>query len=146
MKCCPKCGGKSFRATATVLQGWIVDSDGEFVEEYKSCIDVCHAPDDSDIWVCDKCGYKAEGAAMYRIYDETVEREIDWYSQILFDMTIEVVYASLEGTVDLMESIEKASRLVRQWAKDFQEYYDGESMDYYMELQDFVVKKLGGTK
>lgn len=146
MKCCPKCGGKTFRVMATVLQGWIVSSDGEFIGEYDSCIDVLRTPDDGDIWTCDRCGYETEGNNMYRLYDETVEKEIDWYSQILFDMAAEVVYASLEGSVDLMEDTEKTSAVVRQWAKEFQEYYDGDYMDYYMELQDFVAKKIGGTK
>lgn len=146
MKCCPKCGGKTFRVSASVIQEWLVDETGEFIEEVSSCVDVIHEPDDNDLWVCNKCGHEATGANMYRIYDEAVEREIDWYSQILFDMTAEVVYASLEGNVDLMGNDEKASRLVRQWAKDFQKYYDGESMDYYMELQDFVAKKLGEMK
>ena len=60
-KKCPKCGAESFCVSAHVVQDWIVDSNGTFMQEADSCVEVTHYPDDEDIWTCAKCYYSAAG-------------------------------------------------------------------------------------
>jgi ribosomal protein L37AE/L43A len=62
MKRCPKCGNNQFLVTAHVVQEWIVDEYGEFVEVTSECLEVAHFPDNEDLWQCSKCGYEAAGA------------------------------------------------------------------------------------
>ena len=61
MKRCPKCGGKKFIVSAHVIQEWIVDEKGNFLEVTDDCAEVTHEPDDYDLWMCDKCGYEDTG-------------------------------------------------------------------------------------
>lgn len=56
---CPKCGNTRFETTATVSQDWLVDHDGNFIEERNSCSQVIHGPDNDNIWTCDRCGEQA---------------------------------------------------------------------------------------
>lgn len=62
MKKCPKCGNKTFEVNAHVVQGWLVDGDGDFTAVTEDCVEVTHRPDNDDIWVCSKCGYDAAGS------------------------------------------------------------------------------------
>ena len=58
---CTKCGNKKrFYATAHVVQEWIVDEDGEYIDTYDDCVVVAHYPDDDDIWYCAECGEEVE--------------------------------------------------------------------------------------
>lgn len=59
--CCPKCGAKSFCATAHVTQDWVVDEKGNFIKSHNDCLEVTHFPDENDIFDCNNCGYSAEG-------------------------------------------------------------------------------------
>ena len=61
MKRCPKCGCEEFYVTAHVVQDWLVDCNGDYVETVDDCIEVAHYPKDDDIWTCKKCNYEAEG-------------------------------------------------------------------------------------
>ena len=61
MKRCPMCGNKKFFVTAHVTQDWLVDENGNFIEEIDSCIETTHSPDDMDLWQCDNCFYEACG-------------------------------------------------------------------------------------
>ena len=61
MKICPKCRNKTFLVTAHIVQGWLVDENGEFMEVTEDCVCVSHHPDNEDIWTCEKCGYDAAG-------------------------------------------------------------------------------------
>ena len=63
MKICPKCGNKTFLVAAHIVQEWKVDENEEFIEVTEDCICVSHRPDNEDIWICEKCGYKAAGEA-----------------------------------------------------------------------------------
>ena len=58
----PKCGGKSFCATAHVTQDWELDETGTFVKSLNDCIEVTHFPGMDDLWDCKECGFSAEGA------------------------------------------------------------------------------------
>lgn len=58
---CPVCGNDEFYVNAHVVQGWRVDSDGEFLEETESCVETTHKPDNDDIWECTKCGWSGDG-------------------------------------------------------------------------------------
>lgn len=61
-KKCPKCGGEKFLVSPHVVQDWIVDKDGEFIECREECVEVSHKPDDTDLWECCSCGYTTAGA------------------------------------------------------------------------------------
>lgn len=65
-KICPRCGNATFVVTAHVTQDWLVDADGNFVEEKQSCVEVTHAPDDGDIWTCAVCGLAEPGSGFER--------------------------------------------------------------------------------
>lgn len=62
MKICPKCGGQVFIVTQHVTQTVKVDGEGYFISEVSSCDEVTHAPDNDDIWQCEKCGFDAAGS------------------------------------------------------------------------------------
>ena len=61
MKVCPKCKGKEFLVTAHVTQDWKVDTYGNYLETAEECVQVTHAPDDTDLWECVRCGYSDAG-------------------------------------------------------------------------------------
>ena len=61
MKKCPKCGNETFYVSAHVIQDWIVDSDGEFLDVVDDCVEVAHFPKDYDLWECAKCNYNDRG-------------------------------------------------------------------------------------
>ena len=50
---------KRFEVSAHVVQDWIVDSCGNFVEEMNACTAIIHSPDENDIWTCHDCGTEA---------------------------------------------------------------------------------------
>ena len=58
---CPRCGGKTFCATAHVTQDWELDDSGTFVRCLNDCIEVTHEPDREDVWDCKTCGYSDAG-------------------------------------------------------------------------------------
>ncbi len=60
MKRCPECGAKRFIATAYLIVGWVMDENGNFVEECDD-LTVDAAPDDSTTWECAECGFSAPG-------------------------------------------------------------------------------------
>lgn len=61
MKVCPKCGGKQFIVSAHVVEDWLVDENGNWIETICSGNEVSHRPDDGDLWVCSWCQYSANG-------------------------------------------------------------------------------------
>ncbi len=61
MKKCPKCGNTKFNVSAHVVQEWLVDEDGDFIESIDDCVAVAHFPDNEDLWTCAECGYEAAG-------------------------------------------------------------------------------------
>ena len=56
---CPRCGGKTFCATAHVTQDWELDDSGTFVRCLNDCIEVTHEPDKEDVWDCKTCAASA---------------------------------------------------------------------------------------
>lgn len=71
MKICPKCGGKRFIVPACVVEHWVVDENGEFIE-VASYGDVVRSID-NDVWECEKCGYTSSGDGMeMKEYDVTI--------------------------------------------------------------------------
>lgn len=53
---CPKCGQSRFTTTAHVMQEWLVDGDGNFINCIDDCMEVTVGPDKDNIWICDNCG------------------------------------------------------------------------------------------
>lgn len=52
---CPKCSSTRFITVAHVAQDWIVDQNGNFLEE-SITTDTIAEPDDDNTWTCAKCG------------------------------------------------------------------------------------------
>lgn len=50
---------KSFKTTAHVVQTWLVDEEGVFIEE-ASTDEVTHPPHEDNIWTCYECGAEAK--------------------------------------------------------------------------------------
>ena len=61
MKKCPKCKNTKFNVSAHVVQEWLVDENGSFIETTDDCVAVAHFPDNEDLWTCAECGYEAAG-------------------------------------------------------------------------------------
>lgn len=57
---CDYCGNDTFFADAHVVQTWVVDSGGHFLEVAEDCSEVTHEPDEDDIWTCQRCGKEYE--------------------------------------------------------------------------------------
>ena len=50
---------KKFITVAHVMQEWVVDPEGEFIEERTACLEVTHDPDPGNTWACAVCGEEA---------------------------------------------------------------------------------------
>lgn len=48
-----------FTTTAHVMQEWVVEADGTFVETFTDCLEVTHGPNDGNLWSCLICGAEA---------------------------------------------------------------------------------------
>lgn len=72
MKRCPKCGEEKFYVTSHVVQEWLVDKAGSYLETTEDCIETTHISTDEDLWRCANCGYEAAGKEfnqpIYRAY------------------------------------------------------------------------------
>lgn len=55
---CPKCDCKQFMTTAHVVQDWIVDENGNFIESHATT-EVIALPNNDNIWTCINCGEEA---------------------------------------------------------------------------------------
>ncbi len=56
---CPKNSTHNrFTTTGHVVQEWVVDSNGNFIEVI-SDLEVTHGPDTGNIWTCYVCGEQA---------------------------------------------------------------------------------------
>ena len=62
MKKCPMCGYERFYVRARISEEWLVDSDGEYIQNTASPIKVVHYPGNKDNWVCAECGYNDVGS------------------------------------------------------------------------------------
>lgn len=47
-----------FYTVAHVMEEWVVDPHGEFIES-GGCIEVTHPPNIDNVWVCVECGARA---------------------------------------------------------------------------------------
>lgn len=61
MKKCPICGGTNFFVSVHVVQDWLVDENGNWIDTENDCVEVTHRPDDIDWWQCANCGYEDRG-------------------------------------------------------------------------------------
>jgi hypothetical protein len=50
---------KKFNTTAHVVQEWVVDESGNFLEEL-STLETTHPPTIDNVWYCSECGAEAE--------------------------------------------------------------------------------------
>jgi len=50
---------KRFIATATVLEEWLVDENGDFLSHANMPGEVTHKPSPGDVWSCEDCGADA---------------------------------------------------------------------------------------
>ena len=74
MKICPKCGGKRFIVPVNVVQDWVVDENGNYIDVSEdSAPTILHYPDNNDTWECEKCGYTSSGDGLeMKEYDVTI--------------------------------------------------------------------------
>lgn len=57
-RCLHDADHKRFVTTAHVMQEWVVDEQGNFLEEI-STIETTHKPDPGNEWTCRECGTTA---------------------------------------------------------------------------------------
>ena len=50
---------KKFVTTAHEVHNWVVDEEGDFLEDL-GCIETAHKPDADNIWTCVACGVEAK--------------------------------------------------------------------------------------
>lgn len=48
-----------FVTTAHVMQEWVVDKNGNFIEASQPSIQTTHGPDPENVWNCYECGSQA---------------------------------------------------------------------------------------
>lgn len=48
-----------FTTTAHVMQEWVVNSEGGFLEVMVECLEVTHEPHPDNLWTCAICGADA---------------------------------------------------------------------------------------
>ena len=51
---------KKFVATAHVMQEWVVDASGQFLEVQNESMEVVHGPDPGNYWHCAECSSDAK--------------------------------------------------------------------------------------
>lgn len=106
---CPVCGKDEFYVNAHVVQGWRVNSGGEFIEETESYVETTHEPDDDDIWECAKCGWTGPGKDA--LSDKTYRVSFNIAGSIVVaarssDMAEKVVMSGVRGEdSDMMQDI-----------------------------------------
>lgn len=44
-----------FKTMVAEVHAWVVDAHGKFVRD-NGCIDIAHAPDRQNVWLCNICG------------------------------------------------------------------------------------------
>lgn len=58
---CPKDPAhKRFVTSAHVVEDWVVDENGDFLEKAGDAIEVAAGPDPGNTWTCHECGAEAE--------------------------------------------------------------------------------------
>ena len=50
---------KRFLTTAHEVHDWVVDEEGDFVEDL-GCTEVAHKPDVGNVWICKDCSAEAK--------------------------------------------------------------------------------------
>lgn len=91
---CPECGGNTFYTTAHIMQEWLVDDEGDFVEEATNCLEVTHEPSPDNSWICVKCG------------NEGVPVKKSWFRQIIAPQMI-----GIKGALPIKEEYSKWLRI-----------------------------------
>jgi len=120
---CSKCGGMTFDASAHVVQEWVVDENGSYLECSNACSEVTHSPDDDDIWSCTACGHNASGTEF--LSEPTIldsmglrEKKPSGYKRVQITIS---GYAAVPGNTD-----EEVKKNVMNLSKDD---FDWESVD-----------------
>lgn len=54
----PECGSKRFVTSSHVVEDWLVDEFGNYIEVI-STNETDHGPDDDNCWTCAECGAEA---------------------------------------------------------------------------------------
>ena len=49
-----------FLTTAHVMQEWVVDESGYFVDVSVECLEFSHGPDSDNVWQCYDCEHEGE--------------------------------------------------------------------------------------
>lgn len=54
----PECDSKRFVTSSRVVEDWLVDEVGNYIETIETT-ETTHGPDDDDGWTCAECGAQA---------------------------------------------------------------------------------------
>ena len=135
---CPRCGGKTFYATAHVTQDWELDDSGTFVRCLNDCIEVTHGPDREDVWDCKTCGYSDAGEKFVTTVGEDSEIRL---CECVYDLAALAVQmlGSNSAEIDSRDLFHH----ILNWSREFEE--DGaEHEDYMKNVIEFGKPKIAG--
>lgn len=137
MKRCPKCNNETFNVTAHIVQGWEVDSDGDFVEITEDCVEVAHEPDNDDLWTCTECYYEAAGSE-FEVKEISPEDKLNAvkHEQLSY-------IAASGGVLEIRESDDKYNDYNREIIKKFQDAHGSAflgNINFYGEQRERVAE------
>lgn len=137
---CPRCGGKTFCATAHVTQDWELDDSGTFVRCLNDCIEVTHEPDREDVWDCETCGYSDAGEKFVTTVGEDSEIRL---CECVYDLSALAVQTlgSNGAEIDSRDLFHH----ILNWSREFEEG-GFEHEDYMTAVIEFGKLKSLSTK
>ena len=133
---CPRCGGKTFCATAHVTQDWELDDSGTFVRCLNDCIEVTHEPDREDVWDCKTCGYSDAGEKFVTTVGEDSEIRL---CECVYDLS--ALAAQMLGSNGAEIDSRDLFHHILNWSREFEENAS-EHEDYMTAVVEFGKPKI----
>ena len=137
---CPRCGGKTFCATAHVTQDWELDDSGTFVRCLNDCVEVTHEPDREDVWDCKTCGYSDAGEKFVTTVGEDSEIRL---CECVYDLS--ALAAQMLGSNGAEIDSRDLFHHILNWSREFEEG-GFEHEDYMAAVIEFGKLKIAEYK
>lgn len=137
---CPRCGGKTFCATAHVTQDWELDDSGTFVRCLNDCVEVTHEPDREDVWDCKTCGYSDAGEKFVTTVGEDSEIRL---CECVYDLS--ALAAQMLGSNGAEIDSRDLFHHILNWSREFEEN-GSEHEDYMTAVIEFGKLKIAEYK
>lgn len=137
---CPRCGGKTFCATAHVTQDWELDDSGTFVRCLNDCVEVTHEPDREDVWDCKTCGYSDAGEKFVTTVGEDSEIRL---CECVYDLS--ALAAQMLGSNGAEIDSRDLFHHILNWSREFEEG-GFEHEDYMTAVIEFGKLKIAEYK